>query len=170
MHYYRTTADGRILWGGSDGIIYRDQSILPRYDRNDRVFTQLESTFRQTFPQLSEVRFSHRWGGPVAITVPFVPYFGSLDDGRVHYGYGYNGHGVAPTHLGGKILASLVLGNDSYRDFPFVGSEEHTFPGSTLTWIGASLTRRSLLRQDRAMDRGSPSGDMDPWLVRVLTR
>ena len=39
----------------------------------------------------------------------FVPCFGRLDGGVV-YGYGYNGHGVAPSHTGGKILRDLVLG------------------------------------------------------------
>ncbi|MFH2008616.1 MAG: FAD-binding oxidoreductase [bacterium] len=169
VHYYRRTADGRILWGGSDGVIYRSSKIKPQYDRNDKVFALLESTFRRTFPQAADVCFSHRWGGPVAITVPFVPFFGTLSPGNVHYGFGYNGHGVAPSHTGGRILRDLALGRKTqYTELLFVHASESLFPPQPILWLGAALTRSLLLRQDRRMDRGQDSGSMDPWLLRVL--
>jgi glycine/D-amino acid oxidase-like deaminating enzyme len=172
VHYYRRTADNRILWGGTDGIVYAGRNkIRPHHDRNDKVFAKLESTFRATFPPLSRVRFTHRWGGPVAITSNFVPMFGSLDGGRIHYGLGYNGHGVAPSHTGGRILSDLVLQRDrGYRDLFFVNSKEHSFPPEPLNWLGAELTRRALLRQDRRMDEGKPVGDMDPLILRLTNR
>jgi len=172
VHYYRVTGDGRILWGGRDGIIYRDLGIQPSYDRNDAVFDELEATFRHTFPQLGAVGFSHRWGGPVAITVPFVPYYGTLQGGRVHYGFGYNGHGVAPAHTGGRILSDLVLDRQrGYTDLPFVHLEESSFPaGKLVTWAGAELSRRALLRQDERMDAGRTSGRMDPWMLRWMRK
>ena len=171
VHYYRRTADGRILWGGSDGIIYRSLKIRPQLDFNDKVFSRLESTFRRTFPQLDRVGFSHRWGGPVGITAPFVPYFGTLSGGRVHYGFGYNGHGVAPSHTGGLILRDLALGRKSaYTDLFFIRSDEKLFPPQPILWMGAALTRRLLLRQDRKMDLGKTTGEMDPWLLRMLNK
>jgi glycine/D-amino acid oxidase-like deaminating enzyme len=171
VHYYRPTADGRILWGGTDGVVYVNPRIGPSRDRNEKVFRQLESTFKSTFPQLSDVRFTHRWGGPVAITVEFVPLFGTLDGGRIHYGLGYNGHGVAPSHTGGRILADLVLDKDrGYRSLFFVESKEPTFPPEPLTWLGAGLTRRALKRQDRRMDKGRDAGEMDPWVLRVAKK
>jgi glycine/D-amino acid oxidase-like deaminating enzyme len=172
VHYYRITADGRILWGGRDGVIYHDLGIAPRYDKNDAVFGQLEQTFRATFPQLDAVRFSHRWGGPVGITVPFVPYFGSLAGRRVHYGFGYNGHGVAPSHTGGRILCDLVLGRKrGYEELSFVSGKESAFPSlDLLTWAGAELSRRLLQRQDAQMDQRKSSGDMDPMLLRLLRK
>ena len=171
VHYYRATADGRILWGGSDCRVYPRADIAPQHDANPGIFRQLESTFRRTFPQLDAVTFTHRWGGPVGLTVPFVPYFGSLPGGRIHYGHGYNGHGVAPAHTGGTVLADLVLeaGNAQERLF-FVGGREPRFPPQPLLYAGAELTRRSLLAQDGAMDRGEDAGDMDPWLLRVMNR
>lgn len=171
VHYYRPTADRRILWGGSDGVVYHDAAIKPGYDGHAGVFAHLEQTFRRTFPQLAGVRFSHRWGGPVAITVPFVPYFGSLDGARVHYGFGYNGHGVAPSHTGGRILRDLVLGRRSrYADLLFVDRDEKRFPPAPILWFGAELTRRSLLRQDRRMEAGREEGEMNPWLLRMLAK
>lgn len=171
VHYYRVTGDGRILWGGGDGLIYRDLRIRPARDRSEEVLAALERTFRETFPQLDEVRFSHHWGGPVGITAPFVPYFGTLEGGRVHYGHGYNGHGVAPSHTGGCILADRVLGRDrGYQALPFVDSKEPKFPPPMLTHMGAALSRWSLRRQDRAMGAGRVTGDMDPALLRLLKK
>ena len=171
VHYYRRTDDGRILWGGSDGVIHYGKGIAPRFDRDDGVFSRLRSTFARTFPQLSGVRFTHHWGGPVGITVSFLPLFGSLIPGRLHYGVAYNGHGVAPTHTGGKILRDRVLGTRSeLTELCFVDAHESKFPPEPLRWISAELTRRSLLRQDAQMDAGREVGDMDPPLLRVMKK
>jgi glycine/D-amino acid oxidase-like deaminating enzyme len=77
VNYYRRTLDGRILWGGSDGIVYPESTIKPAPDLSSSAFARLE----RTFPQLHDVRCTHRWGGPVAITVSFMPLFGTLLDG-----------------------------------------------------------------------------------------
>jgi glycine/D-amino acid oxidase-like deaminating enzyme len=62
LHYPRTTADGRILWGGRDAA-YRPDGPQPAYDGDPRIFARLEETFRWTFRQLRDVTFEHRWGG-----------------------------------------------------------------------------------------------------------
>jgi glycine/D-amino acid oxidase-like deaminating enzyme len=172
VHYYRRTDDGRILWGGSDGVIYPGGAIRPYHDRSRIVLRRMTETFRRTFPQLRGVRFTHHWGGPVGITASFLPIFGTLpDDPRVHYGLAYNGHGVAPTHTGGKVLRDKVLGRDSeYTGLCFVDGREAAFPPEPLRWVGAELTRRSLLRQDGQFDRGEGSGEMDPLLLRVVNK
>lgn len=171
VHYYRRTLDGRILWGGSDGVIYYGGRIAPHNDRHEHTFERLRRSFRRTFPQLDRVRFTHQWGGPVAITANFVPIFGSGLGGRLHHGVGYNGHGVAPSHTGGKILRDKVLGRTSeLTGLCFVDNRSQKFPGEPLRWISAELSRRALLRQDSAFDRGSGGGDMDPLLIRALRR
>lgn len=171
VHYYRRTADGRILMGGADGVIYSGGAIRPRLDRHDRIRARLERDVVATFPSLDGVRFTHHWGGPVAITVNFLPMFGTLLDGRLHYGFGYNGHGVAPSHTGGKILRDKVLGKASeLTELCFVDAPEPGFPPEPLRWVSAELTRRSLLRQDRNMDDGRGGGDMDPLLMKVMKK
>lgn len=171
VHYYRRTLDGRILWGGSDGIIPFRGRVSPRLDRNDKILERLTGTFRRTFPQLRDVRFTHHWGGPVGITVDFVPLFGTLLEGRLHYGLGYNGHGVAPSHTGGKILRDKVLGKPSeLTELCIVDSKEPGFPPEPLRWIGGGLTRRALLRQDAQFDENRGGGEMDPLLLRVMKK
>lgn len=171
VHYYRRTLDGRILWGGSDGIIYRNGRISPRLDRHDGTLARLQRTFRRTFPQLASVRFTHHWGGPVAITANFVPVFGTRREGRFHYGIGYNGHGVAPSHTGGKILAAKVLGgDDELGDLCFVDRKAARFPAEPIRWLGAEASRRALLRQDDQQERGRGFGEMEPVLLRVMRK
>ncbi len=175
VHYYRRTADGRILWGGRDGVIHAQlpgrPGIGPAFDRSRVVRARLAETFRRTFPQLAKVRFTHHWGGPVGITAQFLPHVGTLEGGHVHYGHGYNGHGVAPTHTVARVLTERILHRESpLEELCFVDSREPKFPPDPLLWASAELTRRTLLRQDRQMDEGREVGDMDPWLLRVMDK
>jgi glycine/D-amino acid oxidase-like deaminating enzyme len=166
IHYFRPTADGRILMGGEDAPYFYGSSIGPQHDRNTRVFRLLQGDLTTIYPQLAGIRFTHQWGGPVAITARFVPAFGTLQGGRVHYGFGYCGHGVAPTHVGGQILRDLVLGRDSdLTQLCFVRTKPIAYPPEPLRYLGMALARRSLLAQDR---KGKPK--TEPWIVRLLTR
>ena len=107
----------------------------------------------------------------MGITSNFVPTFATTDGGRVHYGVGYNGHGVAPSHTGGKILRDKVLGRDSdLTRLCFVDSPTALFPPEPFRWAGAEISRRAMLRQDAQMDEGRLVGEMDPLILRVLNR
>lgn len=112
LHYFRPTIDGRIMWAGRDAP-YRPDGPDPKYDRDDRVFKRLEKTFAWTFPQLSDLKFEYRWGGPLGITASFLPAAGWLKGHRVAYAFGYNGHGVAITCLLGKCVRDLLLERDT---------------------------------------------------------
>ncbi len=166
LHYYRPTRDGRILFGGEDAPYFYGSSIGSQHDRNPEVFARLKDDLRRTFPPLAGIRFTHEWGGPVGLTVRFVPTFGTLEGGRIHYGFGYCGHGVGPTHLGGQILADLVLGRRSERtDLCFVRTTALPFPPEPLRYLGVTAARRALLRQDR-----EHRPKVDPWIVRTMMR
>jgi glycine/D-amino acid oxidase-like deaminating enzyme len=166
IHYFRPTADGRILMGGEDAPYYYGSGIEPQHDRNPRVFALLQRDLKAIYPQLAGVRFTHQWGGPVGVTVRFVPTFGTLHGGRLLYGFGYCGHGVGPTHLGGQILRDLVLGRQSdLTDLCFVREQAVPFPREPLRYLAMNLVRRSLLAQDR---KGKPK--VEPLSLRLLNR
>lgn len=166
IHYFRPTADGRILMGGEDAPYYYGSSIGPQHDRNPEVFALLQRDLKAIYPQLEDVRFTHQWGGPIGVTTRFVPSFGTLPGGRVHYGLGYCGHGVAPTHLGGQILRDLVIGQPSpLTELCFVRAKAIPFPPEPLRYLGMTVARRSLLAQDR---KGKPK--REPWILRMLAR
>ncbi len=166
IHYFRPTADGRILMGGEDAPYYYGSSIGPQHDRNPGVFTRLQQDLQTIYPQLSGVRFTHQWGGPVAVTARFVPTFGTLEGGQVLYGFGYSGHGVAPTHLGGQILRDLVLDRHSeLAELCFVRAKAVPFPPEPLRYLAVNWARRALLAQDR-----KGKSKKDPLAVRILMR
>jgi glycine/D-amino acid oxidase-like deaminating enzyme len=166
----RFTADNRVIWGGRLAPYYRGNDMDLRHMRNDYVFGELREAWSRFFPMWSDVGFTHAYGGCVAITGTFLPYVGSLAGG-VHYGYGYNGHGVAPSHTVGRTLADLVADRESgYTQLVFVDQDEARIPGEPLRYLGSRLTTALLERQDRRMDRGGGVGEMDPLILRLVNR
>jgi glycine/D-amino acid oxidase-like deaminating enzyme len=164
----RLTAENRVYWAGRLAPYFFGNDMDERHMRNDRVYEELRQAFDAFFPMWSDVCFTHAYGGCVAITATFLPFFGSLGGG-VLYGYGYNGHGVAPSHTGGKVLCDLALGRDSeYTRLPFVDGKEPAFPPEPIRFLGARLTERLLVHQDRHFDRGKGRGELDPLLLRLL--
>lgn len=171
IHYFRLTRENRILWAGGDAVYFYGSKMGTQLERNERIYRALEADFAWYFPQLAGLRFPYRWGGPVCITVDFLPYIGTMKGTRLHYAFGCNGHGVAPSHTWGEILRDLCLGRQTEAtQLLFVGRKEVKFPPEPLRWAGAELTRRALLRQDRGMNAGKEVGDTDPWLLRVLKK
>jgi glycine/D-amino acid oxidase-like deaminating enzyme len=167
----RWTADGRILWGGRLAPYFYGDDMDLRHTSNERVFGELREAWREYFPMWQDVRFTHAYGGCVAITATFLPYVGTLGGG-IYYGFGYNGHGVAPSHTVGRALCDLVLDRDSeYTGLLFVNQDkEPRLPPEPLRFLGTRLTAKLLDRQDLRMDRGDGVGEMDPLLLRVINR
>jgi glycine/D-amino acid oxidase-like deaminating enzyme len=167
----RWTADGRVLWGGRLAPYFYGNDMDPRHTSNERVLGELRDAWREYFPMWQDVRFTHAYGGCVAITGTFLPYVGTLGGG-IFYGYGYNGHGVAPSHTVGRALCDLILERDSeYTGLLFVNQDrEPRLPPEPLRFLGTTLTTKLLDRQDLRMDSGAEVGDMDPLLLRVINR
>src|SRR5215218_695979 len=65
FHYYRLTDDDRVLWGGYDAVYHYGGRTDERLTRDPATFRTLAEHFQETFPQLSDVRFSHEWGGVI---------------------------------------------------------------------------------------------------------
>ena len=76
FHYYRLTADDRILWGGYDAIYHFGNGIGPERAQRDATFARLAQHFFRTFPQLEDLRFTHRWGGPIDTCSRFFAFYG----------------------------------------------------------------------------------------------
>jgi glycine/D-amino acid oxidase-like deaminating enzyme len=164
-------AAGRILVGGRLAPYFFANDMDLRHMSNERVFGELRDAWRELFPMWHDVDFTHAYGGCVAITSKFLPYVGTLGDG-IFYGYGYNGHGVAPSHTVGRALCDLVLERETeHTELLFVNQEtEPGLPPEPLRFLGTRLTTKLLDRQDRRMDRGAGVGEMDPVLLRLINR
>jgi hypothetical protein len=77
----------------------------------------------------------------------------------VHAGLGFSGHGLAQTRLGGRILASLVLGlSDGWTSMPVVGEEVAKAPPEPLRFGVVRLAAWGLESGDRREDECRPRG------------
>ena len=164
-HFHRPTADGRILWGGRDAPLLAGPPD-PARDSDPRIFQRLEETFRETFPQLSDVRLEYGWGGPVGGTVACIPHAGWLERGRVLYALGYSGHGVGPSALMGKVVRDLLLGrHTALTGLPLVTRRLTPLPPPPLQAKVLELSQRVLQRWD---DQGGDPGPLARLALRLL--
>lgn len=98
--YYRALPDTRLLWGGRMSIRERSGAELAKLLHGDLV---------RVYPQLRDARVTHAWSGLMSYTRHQMPFIGQLPDG-IWSAIGFGGHGVAPTTLGGEVLARAMAG------------------------------------------------------------
>jgi glycine/D-amino acid oxidase-like deaminating enzyme len=150
FHYFRLTADDRILWGGYDAIYYVGNGVGPEHDRRPATTDKLERQFRAAFPQLGEVAFPYRWGGAIDTTTRFTVTFGQALGGRLSYALGYTGLGVGASRWAAGILRDFILQPDSdLLKLRFVQSLPFPFPPEPLRSVAVNTVRRELERADR---------------------
>jgi glycine/D-amino acid oxidase-like deaminating enzyme len=149
FHYFRLTADDRILWGGYDVLYHYGSRIAAEYDQRPETFRKLAGHFFDTFPQLAGVRFSHTWGGVIDTCSRFSPFFGTAHGGRVAYAAGYTGLGVGATRFGAEVMLDLLGGETTERtELELVRKKPLPFPPEPVRWAGIALTQWSLSRAD----------------------
>lgn len=164
FHYYRLTADNRILWGGYDAIYHWRNGLRDDLDRRPATFEKLARHFFATFPQLQGVRFTHSWGGAIDTSTRFFAFQRSALGGRVAYSIGYTGLGVGASRFGARVMLDLLDARDSQAlRLRAVRSRPLPFPPEPMRWAGIQLTRRALARADER------EGHRGPWL-RLLDR
>ncbi|WP_432046329.1 NAD(P)/FAD-dependent oxidoreductase [Streptomyces asiaticus] len=149
FHYFRLTADQRILWGGYD-IVYRyGGRVRAEYDHHPATYRTLAEHFFRCFPQLEGVRFSHAWGGAIDTCSRFSAFFGSAHGGMVAYALGYTGLGVGATRFGAEVMLDLLAGERTERTrLEMVRSKPLPFPPEPVRWAGIGITQWSMTRAD----------------------
>jgi glycine/D-amino acid oxidase-like deaminating enzyme len=150
FHYYRLSADDRILWGGYDAVYRRGGPVGAHLEDHEPTFARLSQNFFATFPQLRGIRFSHRWGGAIDTCSRFSVFFGTAMGGRVSYALGYTGLGVAATRFGARVALDLVDGRETEATrLRYVRSKPVPFPPEPLRAGVIALTTREMTRADR---------------------
>ncbi len=154
FHYYRLTADDRIVWGGYDAIYHFGGAVRAELERRPATFALLAEHFFTTFPQLADVRFAHAWGGVIDTCSRFCAFFGTAHRGRLAYAAGYTGLGVGATRFGADVMLDLLGGEDTERTrLAMVRSKPVPFPPEPLRYGAVQLTRWSLARADQHAGR-----------------
>ncbi|MDX1498324.1 MAG: FAD-binding oxidoreductase [Woeseiaceae bacterium] len=132
VDYFRLSADRRLLYGGACNYSGRDPADITRYIRPRML---------GVYPGLADKRIEFEWGGRIGIVLNRVPAVGRIDD-NIWYCQGYSGHGVAPTHLMGEILADAVGGTLERFDL-FAAMKPIRIPGTR--WLGNQIIALGML-------------------------
>ena len=159
FHYTRTTADGRILWGGYDAIYYWNNGFGPRFENDHASFARLAEHFFQVFPPLEGIRFTHAWGGAIDTCSRFSPFWGTTHHDKTAYALGYTGLGVGASRFGARVILDLLDGCETERtSLEMVKTKPLPFPPEPLRSLGIRLSRWSMAQA------GANGGRENLWL------
>lgn len=121
VHYWRLSADGRMIFGGGETYGHSDPKDIAAFVR---------AHMAKIYPRLADVEITHAWGGTLAVTMNRMPFFRRLKPG-LYTACGYSGHGVAIATLAGKLMAEAIDGDTSRFDV-MASLPAQKFPGGPL--------------------------------------
>ncbi len=124
------------------------------YEDRPDTYRRLAAHFFITFPQLDDVRFSHRWAGAIDTNTRFCAHWGLAREGRVAYVNGFTGLGVGATRFAADVCLDLLDGTPTPRtELEMVRRKPLPFPPEPLASAGIQATRWSLDRADHSAGR-----------------
>jgi glycine/D-amino acid oxidase-like deaminating enzyme len=168
IHYFRTTPDGRILFGWGGGRIAMGARLHGRAELDPAVIAATAEHMRAYFPGLAGRRIEHAWGGPIDASPTHLPVVLPLAGGRAFAAAGYTGNGVGPSHMVGRTLASLALERrDDASRLAFVDPAPHRVPPEPFQWIGGEAIRRGIMAKEDAELAGRDPGRIASAVARV---
>jgi glycine/D-amino acid oxidase-like deaminating enzyme len=149
FHYYRLTADNRILFGGWDAVYHYGRQVSWKYDQRPETFTTLAEHFFETFPQLEGLRFTHKWGGPIDTCSRFFSFFTTAYGKKVAMAAGFTGLGVGASRFAGTVMLDLLSGESTeLTELEMVRKLPLPFPPEPAAWLGIRLTTQALIKAD----------------------
>jgi glycine/D-amino acid oxidase-like deaminating enzyme len=168
LNYFRTTPDGRILFGWGGGRIEMGARLHGRAEVDPEVVAAASAHLRDYFPGLAGRRLTHAWGGPVDVSPTHLPFVAPLSGGRAFAAAGYTGNGVGPSFMVGRALASLALDRrDEHSRLAFIDPSPPRVPPEPLHWLGGETIRHALLRKEEAELAGKQPAPLAAALARI---
>ncbi|MGW0038934.1 NAD(P)/FAD-dependent oxidoreductase [Gordonia sp. NPDC003376] len=154
FHYFRLTADNRILFGGWDALYHAGSASHRGHEFEPHEFALLAEHLLQFFPQLEGIRATHTWGGVIDTCSRFCAFWDIAHRGRVVTAVGFTGLGVGASHFAAATALDLLDGLDTERTrLEMVRSKPLPFPPEPLKWIGITATRHAMARSERREGR-----------------
>jgi glycine/D-amino acid oxidase-like deaminating enzyme len=170
VHYFRTTADGRIAFGWGGGPIVPGARLRGRVEVHRGLAAQVSDHLRRFFPGLRGRRIEHAWGGPIDVSPTHLPVIRSLGE-RTFAGFGFTGNGVGPSQMIGRSLASLALDRrDEEAALPLIDPPRSVVPPEPFRYVGGAAIRRAILRKERLQEEGRPVDAATRFLCGVPER
>lgn len=164
FHYYRLTADNRVLWGGYDAVYRRGARPGSAVERDDSLSARLVQHLHDTFPVLRETPIEYTWAGAIDTCSRFSAFWGQAFSGQVAYVAGFTGLGVGASRFGAEVLVDLLADERTPRtELAMVRSKPLPFPPEPARQWVIDWTRSSLQAAD------AHAGKRNLWL-RTLDR
>jgi glycine/D-amino acid oxidase-like deaminating enzyme len=166
VHYYRTTPDGRIVFGkGGCGLAFGSRADLGASASRARVVAR---SLHRFYPSLDRHPVAGYWTGPIDRPLDGLPFFTQLGRPDLICGVGYAGNGVVPTVLGGRILASMALDRqDEWSACGLVRPVPRGLPPEPIRYVGGRIVRAAVARKESAQDAGRPPRRTDTLLASL---
>ncbi len=170
VHYAQRTADHRMVFGRGGGRLGFAGRIIPEHFHDRRETQEIAADMQRMLPALTSARVDWAWGGPIDRSQHGMPWVGGIGRHRnIHYGVGYTGNGVVPSHVIGRTLASVTLGlDDDYSRSPLVSDPPSYLPIEPLRSAGARLVRGAVIRCEEREDAGRVPDPASRALRRAL--
>ena len=150
FHYFRKTADNRILWGGFDAIYHYGSSRHPSLLNRAETYLRLERNFLEAFPALSSVSFSHAWGGIIDTSARLTFFAGTAYRGQLAYALGFTGQGVTASRFAALCMLDMLEGIETERTaLRMLRSRAVPFPPEPLRSLAVRWAQADLAREDR---------------------
>jgi glycine/D-amino acid oxidase-like deaminating enzyme len=168
LHYFCTTADGRIAFGLGGGQISMGARLRGRVEVDPAVVALAAERLRAYFPGFEGRRITHAWGGPIDVSPTHLPVVVPLPGGRAFAAAGYTGNGVGPSHMVARTLASLALDRrDEPSRLPIVDPSPQRVPPEPFHWLGGSVIRAGIMSKERAEGAGRRPHPVSSALARA---
>ncbi|REJ04200.1 FAD-dependent oxidoreductase [Microbacterium bovistercoris] len=157
FHYYRLSADNRILFGGYDAIYHFGGKVRAEYEDRMESHRKLAEHFFTTFPQLEGLRFTHRWAGAIDSCSRFCAFYGTARKGRIAYATGFTGLGVGASRFGADVMLDKLAGEKTERtELEMVRKKPIPFPPEPAAAMGVNMVRAAMDRADHNEGRRGP--------------
>jgi glycine/D-amino acid oxidase-like deaminating enzyme len=168
LHYFRTTPDGRIVFGLGGGRISAGGRLHGRVELDAEVVSRAAERLHAYFPGTEDRRITHAWGGPIDVSPTHLPVVVPLRGGRAFAAAGYTGNGVGPSHMVARTLAALALDRrDEYSRLPIVDASPQRVPPEPFHWLGGSAIHAGIMSKERAEGEGRRPHPLSAALARV---
>ncbi|MDQ0314023.1 NAD(P)/FAD-dependent oxidoreductase [Amorphus orientalis] len=149
FHYFRKTADNRILWGGFDAIYHYGSSRDPALLHRPETYARLAATFNEAFPALADVPFTHAWGGIIDTSARTTFFAGTALGGVVAYALGFTGQGVSASRFAALAMLDMLEGRKTERtELRMLRSFAVPFPPEPLRSLAVRWAQRDLAAED----------------------
>jgi len=156
VDYYRTTSDGRIVFGRGGGALAFRGRFDHHWNADRNRARAVVAALHRLIPEARAVRITHFWGGAVDRSTDGLPFVCRDPRGApIFHVAGFSGNGVSAAPLMARVVASRALGiDDRWSGSGLAAGIPGSFPPEPIRYLGGRLVRHAVRRKEEREDEG----------------